>query len=175
MIWKTSCVALLRSARRTYLLYRLSPARLKGHKAADRPYLVVGATPLSVYWIPRLLGEQNELSRQAGAEMPIRPEMRGFYAREWPEISRKVRFERGGGVCQCCGRPHGESVRCLPDGRWFDAQRGTWRTGRGRLARWPDLVEVTRVRHTRVVLAAAHLDHDPRNNRLRNLSGDMKN
>jgi hypothetical protein len=142
---------------------------LKGNIAVDRPYLVVGETLLSVYWIPHLLGEQNELSRQAGAEMPIRPEMRGFYAREWPEISRKVRFERGGGVCQCCGRPHGESVRCLPDGRWFDAQRGTWRNGRGRLARWPDLVEVTRVRHTRVVLSAAHLDRDPRNNRLRNL------
>jgi hypothetical protein len=25
------------------------------------------------------------------------------------------------------------------------------------------------IRHTRVILAAAHLDHDPRNNRLRNL------
>lgn len=95
--------------------------------------------------------------------------MRGFYSREWPEISRKVRFECGGGVCQCCGRPHGERVRCLPDGRWFDAQRGTWRNGRGRPARWPDLIEVTRIRHTRVVLAAAHLDHDPRNNRRRNL------
>jgi len=101
--------------------------------------------------------------------MPIRPEMRRFYAREWLEISRKVRFERGGGVCQCCGRPHGVRVRCLPDGRWFDAERGSWRNGRGRAARWPDLIELARIRHTRVVLAAAHLDHDPRNNRLRNL------
>ena len=101
--------------------------------------------------------------------MPIRPEMRRFYAREWLEISRKVRFERGGGVCQCCGRPHGVRVRCLPDGRWFDAERGSWRNGRGRAARWPDLIELARIRHTRVVLAAAHLDHDPCNNRLRNL------
>jgi hypothetical protein len=30
-------------------------------------------------------------------------------------------------------------------------------------------MEATWVRTTRVVLAAAHLDHDPRNNRLRNL------
>jgi hypothetical protein len=29
--------------------------------------------------------------------------------------------------------------------------------------------ETAQIRHTRVVLAAAHLDHDPRNNRMRNL------
>jgi hypothetical protein len=28
---------------------------------------------------------------------------------------------------------------------------------------------MAQIRHTRVILAAAHLDHDPRNNRLRNL------
>src|ERR1700756_5258010 len=33
----------------------------------------------------------------------------------------------------------------------------------------PDLVEATRFRMTRVVLAAAHLDSDPTNNRLKNL------
>jgi hypothetical protein len=57
----------------------------------------------------------------------------------------------------------------LPDGRRFDARRHTWRNGRGRPARWPDLEEAALIRHTRVVLAAAHLDHDPSNNRLRNL------
>jgi hypothetical protein len=103
--------------------------------------------------------------------MPIRPEMQGFYPRDWQEISQKVRFARAAGVCQSCGRPHGVNVRCLPDGRWFDAMRGTWRNGRGRPARWPDLVEMAQLRHTRVVLAAAHLDHDPRNNRRRNLRG----
>jgi hypothetical protein len=101
--------------------------------------------------------------------MPIRPEMRGFYSSDWPEISRHVRFERAAGVCQGCGRPHDITVRCLPDGRWYDATRRTWRNAHGRAARWPDLVEVAQIRHTRVVLAAAHLDHDPRNNRLRNL------
>jgi hypothetical protein len=39
---------------------------------------------------------------------------------------------------------------CLPDGRWFDAGRGTWRNGRGRPARWPDLVDLARIRHTQV-------------------------
>ena len=67
--------------------------------------------------------------------MPIRPEMRWFYPIDWPQISRRVRFERADGLCQGCGRPHGMTVRCLPDGRWFDATRQTWRNGRGRQAR----------------------------------------
>jgi hypothetical protein len=101
--------------------------------------------------------------------MPIRPEMRELYPRDWPEISRRVRFERAGGICQRCGRPHGTMVRCLPDGRWFGTSCRSWRNGRGRHARWPDLVEVTQARQTRVILAAAHLDHNPGNNRQRNL------
>ena len=71
--------------------------------------------------------------------MPIKPKMRGFYPSDWPQISRCVRFERATGICQGCGRPHGVTVRCLPDGRWFDATRHTGRNGRGRPARWPDL------------------------------------
>ena len=90
--------------------------------------------------------------------MPIKPELRWFYPIDWPQISRQVRFERAGGRCQTCGRPHGETVRCLPDGRWYDAASSTWRNGRGRPARWPDIEEATRIRHTRVVIAAAHLD-----------------
>ena len=103
------------------------------------------------------------------AVMPIRREMQRLYPTDWPQISRRVRFERASGICQSCGRSHGMTVRCLPDGRWFDARHSTWRNGRGRPARWPDLVEIAQIRQTRVVLAAAHLDHNPSNNRLRNL------
>jgi hypothetical protein len=101
--------------------------------------------------------------------MPIRAEMRWFYPIDWPQLSRHVRFERALGVCRECGRPHGKTVRCLPDGRWFDADRHTLRDDRGRGAPWPDIVEATCGRHTRVALAAVHLDHDPGNNRLGNL------
>ena len=101
--------------------------------------------------------------------MPICRELRPLYPPNWPELSQLVRFERAGGACQVCGRPHGERVRCLPDGRWFDQARNIWRDRRGRPARWPDLVEAMGMRTTLVVLAAAHLDHDPANNRLRNL------
>jgi len=48
---------------------------------------------------------------------------------------------------------------------------GTWRDRRGRPGRRPDLVEATKCRLTRVVLAAAHLDSDPTSNRLANLKG----
>jgi hypothetical protein len=36
-------------------------------------------------------------------------------------------------------------------------------------AQWPDLEEAAQMRRIRVILAATHLDHDPSNNRLRNL------
>ena len=59
--------------------------------------------------------------------MPIRPELRPLYPPHWRELSSHVRFERAGGRCQRCGRPHLALLRCLPDGRWFDEQAATWR------------------------------------------------
>src|ERR1700712_2340406 len=103
--------------------------------------------------------------------MPIRREFRPLYPPNWSELSRLVRFERAGGRCQDCGRPHLVRVRCLPDGRWFDETTRTWRNRRGRPARWPDLIDAGHLRLTRVVLAAAHLDSNPANNRLANLRG----
>ena len=101
--------------------------------------------------------------------MPIRPELRPLYPADWPELSRRIRFERAGGECERCRRPHGMDLRCLPDGRWFDPRGRTWRDRKGRDARWPDLEDMTRQRMTRVTLSTAHLDHDPTNCRLRNL------
>ena len=101
--------------------------------------------------------------------MPIRAELRDLYPSHWKDLSRRVRFERARGTCQDCGRPHGKIVRALPDGRWFDPECRTWRNARGRVARWPNLEQAIQMRSTRVVLAAAHLDHDPSNNRLSNL------
>ena len=101
--------------------------------------------------------------------MPIRRDLRPLYPPDWRLISARVRFERAGGRCEACGRPHLAVVRCLPDGRWFDEAAKLWRGGRGRAARWPDLEALIFQRRTRVVLATAHLDHDPANNRARNL------
>ena len=101
--------------------------------------------------------------------MPIRRELQALYPSDWEALSQTVRFARAGGRCQSCGRPHKTIVRCLPDGRWFDVEEAIWRDGRGKSCRWPDLIDATRERTTRVVLAAAHLDGNPVNNRLRNL------
>jgi len=84
-------------------------------------------------------------------------------------IRREVRFRRAGGRCHHFGRLHGAQVRCLPDGRWFDDEAGTWRDAAGAEAAWPDVVEATRIRRIRVVLAACHRNHDPSDNGARNL------
>ena len=89
--------------------------------------------------------------------MPIKPELRYFYPIDWPQISHWVRFVRAKGHCQVCGRPHGETVQHLGDGRWWDETEQTWRDGRGRKV--PSPAPDVPLRTTKVVLAAAHLDH----------------
>ena len=108
----------------------------------------------------------NRAFRQSS--MPIRPQYKWFYPIDWPQLSAVIRFERAKGRCQRCGRPHGREIRHLGDGRWWDEDERSWRNGRGRrLAR--RMGDGIAVRTTRVALAAAHLDHDPTNNRMRNL------
>ena len=106
--------------------------------------------------------------------MPISPDQRWLYPLDWPQLSAVIRFDRAQGRCEHCGRPHGQRVRHLGDGRWWDEAHGTWRNGRGRplrgLSSPEQLSPALPVRTTRVVLACAHLDHDPGNNKPRNLA-----
>ena len=105
--------------------------------------------------------------------MPIRRHHRWLYPIDWPELSASIRFRRAGGRCEGCGRPHGRMVLHLGDGRWWDDERQAWRSSRGRVLRLrlvPAGDVGARVRSTRVVLAAAHLDHDPLNNAAGNLA-----
>ena len=103
--------------------------------------------------------------------MPIRPEYRWLYPIDWPQLSAVIRFSRAKGQCEGCGRPHGRMVCHLGDGRWWDAERLIWRDGEGRRIRGDLAADnpLAQVRTTRVVLATAHRDHDPTNNRSRNL------
>ena len=102
--------------------------------------------------------------------MPTRPQFRWFYPIDWRELSIVIRFERAKGRCERCARPHGQIVICFGDGRWWDAECGGWRDGQGRpLRHGPETISLTEIRSTRVYLATAHLDHDPANNRPRNL------
>ena len=67
----------------------------------------------------------------------------------------------GDNRCRCCGRPGGTVVRCLPDGRWYDAADQTWRDGRGRRAAWPDVVEYAQTRDTRIVVRPVRPSGNP--------------
>jgi hypothetical protein len=49
-----------------------------------------------------------------------------------------------------CGRPHGETVRHLGDGRWWDEAQQTWRDGRGRRIPSPALPEDAPIRGGRL-------------------------
>jgi len=102
--------------------------------------------------------------------MPIKKELKGFYPIDWYELSRVIRFERAGGRCERCGRPHGQVISHLGDGRWFDPDAEIWRDGQGRAIGWIDYCDYQgALQQTKVILAAAHLDHNPTNNRASNL------
>lgn len=74
---------------------------------------------------------------------PIRPENRVRYPKDWKQISRRIRFERAQGRCEChgeCGRGTHGTTRC-PNEHGGEA----YLTG------------------SLVVLTVAHLDHQPEN------------
>ena len=76
---------------------------------------------------------------------PIRKEMRDKYPRNWPAISRRIRFDRAEGRCECLGecglhRTNPGPRRCAE----VHGQPAIWAKGT-------------------VVLTVAHLDHDPTN------------
>lgn len=88
--------------------------------------------------------------------MPVRKELLPLYGPDWPAISQRIRFDRAGGRCEACGRPHGALIITTPNGGWIDPATGeAWLPG-GRAAAFRGT--------TRVFLATAHLDHNPANN-----------
>lgn len=96
--------------------------------------------------------------------MPIRRTLKPLYPADWSEVSHRIRFVRAGGRCERCGRPHGQMVYALPDGRWYDAQVGHWRGCAGAPVYAPSRNDVIELRLVRVILTTAHLRHDPTRN-----------
>jgi len=100
--------------------------------------------------------------------MPIRPENRARYPKNWPEISRMIRL-RAGNCCGVCGLRNYRLGGRDSKGRWFDAMpNGT----KGLGLDWPKPGELgwcyrgdERLFLTviRIVLTVAHLDHTPEN------------
>jgi 5-methylcytosine-specific restriction endonuclease McrA len=73
--------------------------------------------------------------------MPIRPENKARYPKDWKQISLRIR-ERAGQKCEDCG---------VPNHMWVERHKdGTWS-----LCQPCDGVEI--------VLTVAHLDHTPEN------------
>lgn len=104
--------------------------------------------------------------------MPIRRERRFFYPIDWPQLSAVIRFGRAKGRCEACARPHGRTVFCLGDGRWWDADAVSWRDGAGGVVciEAGALDMLGEIRTTRVVLATAHRNHDTAHNAPINLA-----
>jgi hypothetical protein len=102
--------------------------------------------------------------------MPIRPEHIYLYPIDWPQLSHFVRFVRAGGRCEHCRRPHGRRIFHLGDGRWWDSNARHWRNGQGRRVRRPTEDILARGLWTPVVLACAHLNHDPSDSGLQQLA-----
>jgi hypothetical protein len=77
--------------------------------------------------------------------VPIRPENQARYPADWAEISKRIRFDRAKGRCECDGRC-GRSAHQLDLGR-CQALNG----------------HASLITGSRVVLTVAHLDHTPEN------------
>jgi len=99
--------------------------------------------------------------------MPIRPENRARYPKDWPAISASIR-ERAGNRCEFCGVPNAELGGRSRAGKWYKASpKGE--SGLG--LEWPKPGEewwcagydLGRLRIIRIVLTVAHLDHTPEN------------
>ena len=98
--------------------------------------------------------------------MPIRPENKARYPKDWDAISRSIR-DRAGNKCEDCGVPNYEYGGRAPDGTWHKSlplgekllrlewpQPGDYAWCEGR----PE-----KLRIVRIVLTVAHLDHQPEN------------
>jgi hypothetical protein len=66
--------------------------------------------------------------------------------------------------------PYTRLVAHLGNGRWWDADTGYWRSDRGQRVAVRGRLDMASVRTTYVVLACAHLDHDPGHNLPNNLA-----
>jgi hypothetical protein len=107
--------------------------------------------------------------------MPIRPENRDRYPKDWPAISAAIR-QRARNKCEWCGVPNGQLGGRTAGGSWHPAiPLGTNCGSTPSGLDWPkegDLGwcsvagqgdQYVQLRIVRIVLTVAHLDHTPEN------------
>ena len=110
--------------------------------------------------------------------MPIRPENRARYPRDWPAISLAAK-ERAGWKCQhpgCKARQYSIGVWRRPDGgphQWAEQHEpaATYAEARTVAAEaWWEVQHLDGEKLTIIVLTVAHLDHTPENGDRDNLA-----
>lgn len=104
--------------------------------------------------------------------MPIRPENKHRYPKDWKAISKRIREVRAGNLCEQCRAPNGNFIA-----RGIASDEGTYMLEDGEVRSEIDGRKLGRARGSeynsrglvRVVLTVAHLDHQPENNVEENL------
>lgn len=79
--------------------------------------------------------------------MPIRPENKKLYPKNWKQISEYIRFERADNKCEICGLPNYAYVN----------------------SKTRELCTKDEDNSVKIILTVMHLDHDPTNNDYSNL------
>ena len=102
--------------------------------------------------------------------MPIHPDLRSLYPPNWRALANQIKFERAGGRCEWCHRPHGEWVWVIKDGGWLDPRTGAHYNDQGQLVSQSQLSDWPQGRFVKTILTCAHLDQNPANNHPSNLA-----
>ncbi len=102
--------------------------------------------------------------------MPINPDLRHLYPPDWRALANWIKFERAGGRCERCGRPHGVRVLVVAEGGWLDPETGERFDERGRTLGFCRASDWPAGRFVTTVLTCAHLDQNPAHNDPANLA-----
>lgn len=111
--------------------------------------------------------------------MPIRPEMKALYPRNWGQIRESI-LNRAGHTCEKCGRPNRRRIVISPKGDWVEVNeagmpKGDWIDENGHWIAYPegfyDNIDEPNpgYRMVTTILTISHTDHDPTNNDPSNL------
>lgn len=106
--------------------------------------------------------------------MPIRPDLRQFYGREW-RGKRAAILKRAHNRCEQCAAPDRTAVERGPNGMWrlLSSPPGTpWRNNRGNITTFEPTTDVRR--DVRIVLTVAHLNHESGDDRDENLKARIR-
>ena len=95
--------------------------------------------------------------------MPIRPENRKRYPKDWPQISKRIREERAGNKCEWCKAPNRTVIYRFATGEWMEEDGAVHDAETGKLLGYCRGSEMPAGRFVEIVLTVAHLDHAPEN------------